>query len=93
MIDQLGRGPASVSELGRPLSMSLAAVVQHVQVLEECGLVVSRKAGRVRTCSLAAAPMRAAEEWLAGQRAVWEQRLDRLDAVLDADSYDAGSPG
>ena len=83
MIDQLARGSASVSELGRPLHMSLAAVVQHIQVLEASGMVVTHKTGRVRTCTLAAEPMRAAEEWLAAHRLRWDRRLDRLGDVLD----------
>lgn len=83
MLDRLGRGPASVSELADPLPMTLAAVVQHVQVLEVTGLIRSEKVGRVRTCTLRSAQLQAAEQWLTGQRAAWEERLDRLDAVLD----------
>src|SRR5215467_7937076 len=56
MLERLSQGPASVSELGKPLSMSLAAVLQHVQILETSGLVRSRKLGRTRTCSLNAEP-------------------------------------
>ncbi len=82
MLDRLGRGPASVSELAGPLPMTLAAVVQHVQLLERTGLVVSEKIGRVRTCRLEDGPLRAAEHWFAGQRAGWELRLDRLGQVL-----------
>ena len=91
MLDQLAGGPASVSELARPLSMSLAAVLQHVQVLEGSGLVSTRKTGRVRVCSLERAALRAAEQWLADRRAVWERRLDALAAVLDDD--DRPTPG
>ena len=82
MVERLSQGPASVSELGRPLDMSLAAVLQHVQVLEACGLVRSEKAGRVRTCRIDAAALRLAETWIAAQRTAWEQRLDLLGEVL-----------
>jgi DNA-binding transcriptional ArsR family regulator len=83
MLARMGQGPASVSELARPLKMTLAAVVQHVQVLESSGLVSSQKVGRVRTCSINTDTMRVAEQWLTRSRAEWEQRLDRLEAVLD----------
>ena len=83
ILDRLTQGPASVSELARPLPMTLAAVVQHVQVLEASGLIASRKTGRVRTCSLDPDALRSAEQWLTDRRSVWERRLDRLGAVLD----------
>jgi DNA-binding transcriptional ArsR family regulator len=82
MLDRLSRGPASVSELARPLAMSLAAVVQHVQVLEASGLISSRKTGRTRTCELNPAALGSAEGWIAGRRAQWERRLDRLGEFL-----------
>ncbi|WP_199506283.1 metalloregulator ArsR/SmtB family transcription factor [Geodermatophilus sp. TF02-6] len=82
MLEQLAEGPASVSELARPLRMSLAAVVQHVQVLEAGGLIESRKTGRVRTCTLSERGMRSTEQWLTDRRTVWERRLD-LATVLD----------
>lgn len=85
MIERLTRGPATVGELARPLSMSLPAVMQHLQVLEGCGLVRSEKAGRVRTCHLEPDGLRTAEDWLAGQRTGWEHRLDRLGDFLDSD--------
>lgn len=85
MIERLTRGPASVGELAQPLSMSLPAVMQHLQVLEAAGLVRSEKAGRVRTCHLEPAGLRMAEDWLGGQRTGWEHRLDRLGGVLDSD--------
>jgi len=86
MVERLSRGPASVSELGKPLAMSLAAVVQHVQVLEASGLVRSQKVGRTRTCSINPAPLRSAENWIAERRSLWERRLDRLgDLLTDAD--------
>jgi DNA-binding transcriptional ArsR family regulator len=78
MVDRLTRGPASVSELARPLDMSLAAVVQHIQVLEASGLVQSRKVGRVRTCQIEPKTLRSAEQWITQRRTSWERRLDRL---------------
>ncbi|MEU3625470.1 transcriptional regulator [Amycolatopsis coloradensis] len=85
MIERLTRGPSSVGELARPLSMSLPAVMQHLQVLEACGLVRSEKAGRVRTCHLEPDGLRMAEDWLGGQRTGWEHRLDRLGDFLNSD--------
>jgi DNA-binding transcriptional ArsR family regulator len=90
MVERLSLGPASVSELAKPLSMSLAAVVQHVQVLEASGLVRSQKVGRTRTCSIQSAAMRSAEQWMSDRRATWERKLDRLGEYLaeTADSPD-----
>ncbi len=91
MIERLSQGPASVSELGRPLAMSLAAVVQHVQVLEASGLVQSHKAGRTRTCAINPAALRTAESWISQRRTLVERRLDRLGEYLarTAGSQDA----
>jgi DNA-binding transcriptional ArsR family regulator len=83
MLDRLAQGPASVSELARPLQMTLAAVVQHVQVLEASGLVESTKTGRVRTCAINADALLLTEQWLTDRRTVWQRRLGRLGAVLD----------
>lgn len=82
MVERLSRGPASVSELARPLAMSLPAVVQHLHVLEASGLVRSRKVGRVRTCRIEPRALGTAEQWIAERRASWERRLDRLGAYL-----------
>jgi DNA-binding transcriptional ArsR family regulator len=82
MVEQLSRGPASVSELAQPLPMSLSAVVQHLAVLEGSGLVSSWKVGRVRTCRIEPAALRGAEDWVAQRRALWEARLDRLGDYL-----------
>ncbi len=71
-----------MSELARPLDMSLSAVVQHLRVLETSGLVRSEKAGRVRTCRIEPTALRTAEQWIAGRRASWERRLDRLGDYL-----------
>jgi DNA-binding transcriptional ArsR family regulator len=84
IVMHLGRGPASVSELAAPLPISLAATVQHVQVLEASGLVTTRKQGRVRTCHLEPDALRRAEDWLAQRRALWDGRLDRLEALVHA---------
>ena len=84
MVERLTRGPASVSELAKPLAMSLPAVVQHLQVLETSGLVRSEKAGRVRTCHIEPKALRSAEQWIAERRTVWERRLDRLGEILAA---------
>jgi len=89
MLERLSQGPASVSELGKPLDMSLAAVVQHVQVLEESGLLRSQKLGRIRTCRLNPATLRSAEHWISERRTLIERRLDRLGEYL---TETAGSP-
>jgi len=82
MVERLSAGPASVSELGRPLEISLAAVLQHVQVLEASGLIRTHKTGRTRTCSIEQAVLRSAESWIAERRTLWERRLDRLGDYL-----------
>lgn len=89
MVERLSLGPASVSELARPLSMSLAAVVQHVQVLESSGLVRSQKIGRTRTCTIQPAAMQSAEQWISDRRSSWERKFDRLGEYL---KESAGSP-
>jgi DNA-binding transcriptional ArsR family regulator len=84
MVEQLARRPATVSELARPLPMSMPAVFQHLQMLEWAGLVRSEKVGRVRTCSIEPAALRLAEAWIGARRTTWEVRLDRLGEVLSA---------
>ncbi len=83
MVERLTMGPASVSQLAEPLLMSLAAVVQHVQVLEACGVVKTEKVGRIRTCRIERAALTEAEEWIADRRRGWETRLDRLGDILN----------
>ena len=83
MLAQLSRGPASVSELARPWPISLPAVLQHLQALEASGLIATHKTGRVRTCRIEPKALSAAETWIAGQRAVWEDRLDRFETYVD----------
>jgi DNA-binding transcriptional ArsR family regulator len=82
MVDHLSQGPASVSELARPLRISLPAVVQHLHVLEASGLVCSEKVGRVRTCRVQPAALSSAETWISERRRSWEERLDRLGEFL-----------
>jgi DNA-binding transcriptional ArsR family regulator len=82
VLSRLSTGPAPVSELARSFDMALPSFVQHLGVLEQCGLVRSRKVGRVRTYQLVPQPLRAAEHWMAQQRALWERRLDQLDSYL-----------
>jgi DNA-binding transcriptional ArsR family regulator len=93
MVERLTRGPASVSELAKPLAMSLPAVVQHLQVLETSGLVRSEKAGRVRTCHIEPKALRTAEQWIAERRTIWERRLDRLGAFLAAETDEPDKQG
>ncbi|HUZ11524.1 MAG TPA: metalloregulator ArsR/SmtB family transcription factor [Caulobacteraceae bacterium] len=82
MMERLSRGPAPVSELARPLPMSLPAAMQHLGVLESAGLVRSAKLGRVRTCAIEPEALSLAERWINERRIEWERRLDRLDAYL-----------
>jgi DNA-binding transcriptional ArsR family regulator len=88
MVERLTRGPVSVSELAEPLAMSLAAVVQHVQVLEASGVVRTEKVGRTRMCRIEPAAMTAAEHWIADRRRGWQARLDRWGDVLIGESDD-----
>src|SRR5208337_5153347 len=78
IVERLSRGPAPVSELARPLPMSLPAAMQHLGVLEAAGLVRSEKAGRVRTCAIEPQALSQAERWINDRRIAWEHRLDRL---------------
>ena len=90
VVERLSRGPASVSELAGPFDMALPSFLQHLDVLEGCGLVRTRKLGRVRTCYLRPRRLRTAEGWMAERRAEWERRLDQLDAYLE--TMDHGDP-
>jgi DNA-binding transcriptional ArsR family regulator len=85
MVERLAAGPASVSELAAPLPISLAAVMQHLKLLEESGLVTSHKQGRVRTCRIEPAALAEVERWVAERRALWEQSLERLGQLLGED--------
>lgn len=83
MVERLGLGPASVSDLARPLAMSMPAVMQHLQMLEASGLVRSEKTGRVRTCRIAPEALSLAEQWIDARRLEWQRQLDRLGDYLD----------
>ncbi len=82
IVRRLSRGPASVSELAKPLSMAMPSLLQHLHVLEQCRLIRTRKLGRVRTCQMQPAALGAAQAWIADQRAAWETRLGRMDAYV-----------
>jgi DNA-binding transcriptional ArsR family regulator len=89
MVERLSRGPASVSELAEPFSMSLPAVIQHLQVLEASGLVRSEKAGRVRTCRIESSALRTAERWISARRSTWERQQVRLgESLAEPDELD-----
>ena len=82
IMEKLSEGPISVSRLAKPLSITLAAVVQHLQVLEKSGLVHTEKAGRVRTCRMEPKGLSVAEQWIGDRRSLWERRFDRLGDLL-----------
>jgi DNA-binding transcriptional ArsR family regulator len=82
MIEKLSKGPITVSRLAKPLDITLAAVVQHLQILEKSGLVRSEKVGRVRTCRIEAKGFSVIERWIADRRSLWEARFDRLGELL-----------
>jgi DNA-binding transcriptional ArsR family regulator len=84
IVERLGTAPASIKELAAPFSMSLPAVLQHVQVLERSGVVITEKVGRVRTCRLELEPLDNVQTWIAARRRNWERRLDRLGPVAAA---------
>jgi len=82
VLERLTSGPAAMSELAQPFEMALPSFSQHLDVLENCGLVRSRKAGRVRTYQLAPQPLKTAEQWMLSQRTRWERRLEQLETYL-----------
>jgi DNA-binding transcriptional ArsR family regulator len=82
IVERLSAGPASVSDLAKPFDLTLAAVIQHIHVLEACGLVASEKVGRVRTCRIEPAGLNKLSDWVAERRSLIERRLDRLGALL-----------
>jgi DNA-binding transcriptional ArsR family regulator len=92
IVERLSGGPASVGELARHHPMSLAAVVQHLQLLESCKLITSRKVGRVRTCQIEAATLETLEGWLTQRRRQWDRLFDRLAQVLDEQEQKPKSP-
>lgn len=82
VLEKLSRGPAAVSDLAEPFDMALPSFAQHLDVLEDCGLVRSSKEGRVRTYQLSPQPLKAVEGWLAKQRTLWARRLDQFDQYV-----------
>jgi DNA-binding transcriptional ArsR family regulator len=88
IVEQLSTGPVSVSSLAKPLSITLAAVVQHLQILEMSGLVRTTKVGRVRTCHMESKGLSVAEQWIEDRRSVWEKRFDRLGKLLEESDKD-----
>jgi DNA-binding transcriptional ArsR family regulator len=82
VLARLGRGPAAMTELAKPFQMALPSFLQHLEVLEKCGLVRSHKQGRVRTFELQPQPLQEAEDWMRTQRKLWETRFDQLDRFL-----------
>jgi DNA-binding transcriptional ArsR family regulator len=85
ILEKLTDGPVSVSRLAEPLGLTLAAVVQHVQILEESGLVQTQKVGRVRTCHIEPKGFAVVEQWIRDRRTIWDRRFDRLGDVLSDD--------
>lgn len=89
VVARLTHGPASVSDLAAPFEMSMPSFLQHLRVLEECGVIGSSKRGRIRTCRLESARLRVAEDWLSTQRSEWERRVDRLAEFAERAEQDA----
>jgi DNA-binding transcriptional ArsR family regulator len=85
LVERLSRGPASVSELALPFAMSLPGVVQHLQVLEQSGLIKTQKIGRTRTCTIDTGTLSLVEKWINDRRIRWEHRLDQPGKFLDQD--------
>lgn len=83
VLQRLGSGPASVSDLGAPFDMGLPAFLKHITVLETAGLIETEKTGRVRTCALVPDRLAAAESWFQDQRALWKTRYDQLEGLLE----------
>jgi DNA-binding transcriptional ArsR family regulator len=83
IVERLSEGPSSVSHLAAPLGITVTAVSQHLEILEECGLVHTEKIGRVRTCRIERAGFSALEQWIRDRRTIWERKLDRLGDLLE----------
>jgi DNA-binding transcriptional ArsR family regulator len=83
MLDRLVHGPLSVSALAAPLGITITAVAQHLQILEECELVRTEKVGRVRTCRIEMAGLYTLERWIVDHKTIWAQRMDQLGTLLD----------
>lgn len=93
IVERLSRGSLSVSDLARPLEVTLAAVVQHLTVLEDSGIVRTEKIGRVRSCHLEPDGLRVAERWISERRGLWERHFDRLGELLDGPQAPKPSSG
>jgi DNA-binding transcriptional ArsR family regulator len=91
IVERLSEGERPVSALAQPLSMSLAAVLQHVQALEACGVISTQKQGRVRTCRIEPHAFTLLDHWLSQRRKAWHQQFDRLAAVLTAQDRDTST--
>jgi DNA-binding transcriptional ArsR family regulator len=91
IVERLSKGPAAVSALAEPFAMSLPAILQHLGVLEECGVVRTEKTGRVRMCRVDTATLSLAEKWISERRMQWQRRLDRLGAFLAAEEEEGKS--
>lgn len=83
IVERVSEGPISVSELAEPLKISVPAVLQHLQILEDCGLVQTQKIGRVRSCQIIPEGLSVIEQWMAARRSMWEKRFDRLGGILE----------
>ena len=88
ILERVSQGPVSVSSLAKPLRITVAATVQHVQVLEKSGLIHTTKVGRVRTCRMEAKGLSVAEQWINERRSLWERRFDRLGELLAEEGDD-----
>src|SRR5258708_6804045 len=88
VLGRLSRGPASISELAKPFDMALPSFMKHIRSLEDSGWILTRKAGRVRTCAIEKKAFATADAWLSEQRALWEARFDRLDSLLEGPEDD-----
>lgn len=93
VVARLSQGSASVKELAQPFEMALPSFMQHLRILEQSGMVRTRKSGRVRTCEMEPNALSEAETWLKEQRAMWEHRLDRLEAYLEELQTDESKDG
>lgn len=83
IVERVSEGPISVSDLAEPLKISVPAVLQHLQILEDCGLVQTQKIGRVRSCQIIPEGLSVIEQWMAARRSMWEKRFDRLGGILE----------
>jgi DNA-binding transcriptional ArsR family regulator len=90
ILDRLSTGPASISQLAAPLRISLPGVMKHIRILEEAGLVITRKQGRTRECRLGPEQMDEVATWIERYRGQWERRLDRLEVIVERDQREKG---